>query len=70
MNSQMNRRSFLLGTLAATSAYSVPHALPRQASGEAATSQFAGLSAQQPLALEQNNLTRISPWLQTALKIS
>ena len=60
MNAKMNRRSFLLSTLAASSAYSVLHALPGAASGKAAASPYAGLSPQQALALEDGNLTRMT----------
>lgn len=68
MNSHMNRRDFLLGTLAAASGRSLLNALPLQASGNVGTSPFAGLTPQQALALEQKNLTRMTAQIDAVIE--
>ena len=67
MISQMNRRNFLLSSLAATSAYSVLHGLPGAARGKA-VSPFAGLSPHQAQALEEQNLRRTTSEIDALLE--
>ena len=68
MNSKMNRRRFLMSTLAATSANSLLGALRGSDPGKPSASPFASLSPRQALALEDKNLIRMTSEIDSLLE--